>query len=150
MPHKTTANRINHRGFRGFNFRGRAFDALCRMHPPRPIRDAVDLDNATEIIDAMAGHKLTADQADYLDTLATLIERYESENDPVDTSAVTGADLLRSLMEANDMTTSDVGAILNVDRSHISHLLAGRRGMTWDHAKALADRFGLSPAVFMD
>ena len=35
--------------------------ALCQLHMPRPIRVKVDFDNATEITDAMAGHKLTRD-----------------------------------------------------------------------------------------
>lgn len=126
------------------------FDELCRFHPPRPIHDRIELDNTTAIIDAMAGHDLTDDQADYLDTLATLADRYETEHDPVDTSSVSGAALLRVLMEANDMTTTDVAEILGVDRSLVSHTLAGRRSLTWAHAKALGDRFAIDPATFME
>ena len=37
---------------------------LTMMLPLRPIRDAVDQENATQVIDAMAGHDLTADQDD--------------------------------------------------------------------------------------
>lgn len=127
----------------------RKFDELCRMHPPRPIHDAVELDNATEIIDTMAGHKLNRDQADYLDVIATLVERYEAEHDPLDDLDVTGAALLRSLMEANDLTTSDVGSLLGVDRSHVSHFLNGKRALTWTNAKTLGERFSLPPAGFM-
>jgi HTH-type transcriptional regulator/antitoxin HigA len=126
------------------------FDGLCRFHPPRPIHDRIDLDNATQIIDVMAGHELTDDQADYLDTLATLVDRYETEHDPVDTTGVTGVELLRVLMEANDMTAGDVAGILGVDRSLVSHALASRRALTWAHAKALGDHFAMSPAAFME
>ncbi|MHB1156066.1 MAG: helix-turn-helix domain-containing protein [Phycisphaerales bacterium] len=136
-------------------FRGPPTDTyagLVAALPPRPLHDATDYENAVEMVGRLAGYDLNADQGDYLEALAVFVERYEAEHEDthVDTSRVTGPDLLRSLMEANDLTTSDAGAILNVDRSHISHLLAGRRAMTWDHAKALADRFGLSAAVFMD
>ncbi len=125
------------------------FDELCRMHPPRPIHDAMECDSATEIIDAMAGHRLNRDQADYLDTLSTLVASYEDEHDPVDTSSVTSSHLLRSLMQANDMTTTDIGTLLNVDRTLISHILNDRRKLTWDHAKTLAKHFQLSPQAFM-
>jgi hypothetical protein len=45
------------------------YTGLCRMLTPRPIHDKVDFENVTEITDAMAGHKLTADQEDYFDLL---------------------------------------------------------------------------------
>jgi HTH-type transcriptional regulator/antitoxin HigA len=125
------------------------FEALCRMHPPRPIHDDAELARASDIIDAMAGHELNADQADYLDTLSTLVESYEDQHDPADTSGVTGGALLGSLMEANDLTAGDVAEILGTDRSLVSHVLAGRRGLTWGHAKALAERFAVAPAAFM-
>lgn len=143
MPAKTTTP---------IHFRDmpRTFDALCRMHPLRPIHDRIEQDNATEIIDAMAGRKLNRDQADYLDALSTLLDAYESAHDPVDTLNVTGSGLLRSLMEANDMTTADAADVLGVERSLVSHILAGRRAMTWNHAKALAERFALPAEAFMD
>ena len=53
---------------------------LCRTLMPRPIRDGVDYENVTEITDALAGHKLTADQEDYFDLLCRLIEVYESKH----------------------------------------------------------------------
>lgn len=143
MPAKT-ANPIDFRDL------PRTFDALCRSHPLRPIHDRLERDNATEIIDAMAGRKLNRDQADYLDALSTLLDAYESTHDPVDTLDVSGPDLLRSLMEANDMTTTDVADVLGVERSLVSHILAGRRALTWPHAKALAERFALSAEAFMD
>ena len=45
---------------------------LCRILTPRPIHDEVEFQNVTEITDAMAGHKLTADQEDYFDLLCRL------------------------------------------------------------------------------
>ena len=40
------------------------YAGLCRILTPRPIYDKADYENVTEVTDAMAGHKLTADQAD--------------------------------------------------------------------------------------
>ncbi|MCX6866670.1 MAG: hypothetical protein NTV46_10725, partial [Verrucomicrobia bacterium] len=56
----------------------KTYEALCRLHMPRTLHDEIELDAVTEIIDLMAGHQLTADQADYLETLAALAEAYES------------------------------------------------------------------------
>ena len=49
------------------------YAGLCRMLTPRTIHDKVDFVNVTEITDALAGHKLTADQEDYFDLLCRLI-----------------------------------------------------------------------------
>jgi hypothetical protein len=55
----------------------RDYQGLISMFPLRPIHDQVDLDNATEIGDAMAGHDLSPDQEDYFDVLTTLMNEYE-------------------------------------------------------------------------
>ncbi len=44
------------------------------MHLLRPIHDQVDAENAAEMIDLLAGHKLNAEQTDYLDLLSDLYE----------------------------------------------------------------------------
>ena len=126
------------------------FEQLCRYHPPRPIHDDRELENLTEIVDAMAGHELNADQADYLDLLSTLVDRYEQEHHPMDTSGVSGVDLLRHLMDEHGLAASDVAEVLDVDRSLVAHVLNGNRSLTWHHAKALSERFGLPPSAFMD
>ena len=46
-----------------------SYEDLVRLHMPRPIHDEDELENATELIDLMAGHDLSADQEDYLDLL---------------------------------------------------------------------------------
>src|SRR5947199_139916 len=54
---------------------------LVAHFPPRPIHDAVDYDNTTEIVMAMAGHTLNQDQADYLKVLSEMILQYNHEHD---------------------------------------------------------------------
>jgi len=53
----------------------KTYEALCRLHMPRTLRDTIDLDAVTEIIDLMAGHSLSADQADYLEAHAWPLKR---------------------------------------------------------------------------
>ncbi|MFM2295530.1 MAG: hypothetical protein RLZZ350_1943, partial [Verrucomicrobiota bacterium] len=79
---------------------------LCRTLTPRPIHDKVDYENVTEITDAMAGHKLTADQEDYFDLLCRLIEDYDKEHAQLESAKVTGLDALQHLLEAHDMSAA--------------------------------------------
>jgi len=56
------------------------FASLNAMLPLRPINDRIDLGNAMEVVDRLAVlAKRTADQEDYLETLSTLIEKYEAD-----------------------------------------------------------------------
>ena len=68
------------------------YAGLCTMVMPRPIHDQVEMGNVIEIAEAMAGHTLTVDQADYFDLLCRLIEDYEQDH--VSTSKVSGMEAL--------------------------------------------------------
>ena len=90
------------------------YAGLCRLLTPRTIHDKVDFANVTEITDAMAGHKLTADQEDYFDLLCHLIEDYEKEHTQLDTAKVTALDALQHLLDAHDMSAADLARLLDV------------------------------------
>jgi hypothetical protein len=53
----------------------KAYNVLAGILMPRPLHDKIDLENATEIVDLIAGHKLNNEQEDYLDAVATFIEK---------------------------------------------------------------------------
>lgn len=127
-----------------------SWDKLIRMHPLRPIHDDVELANATEIIDAMAGHELNPDQEDYLDALSTLIEAYEAEHHPIDVSGVSGIEILRSLLKDHGMSATDLARLLGVHRSHGAKILRGERSLTTTHLKILAEKFKVRPELFLD
>ena len=57
------------------------YPALVAMFPPRPIHDSVDYANTLDVVLAMAGHKLTPDQDDYLSLLSELILQFDREHD---------------------------------------------------------------------
>lgn len=124
------------------------FDGLCRMFPLRPIHDEVDLANATEVIDAMAGHDLNQDQADYLEALSELVGAYEDVHYGKDLSHVTPREALQYLVEQNDMTASALGELLG-NRSLGSKLLRGERELSKAHIRKLCERFKVSPALFI-
>ncbi len=114
---------------------------------PRPIRDKVDFQNVTEITDAMAGHKMPADQEDYFDLLCRLIEDYEKEH--VDPPKVTGLEALQHLVDAQGMTAADLARLLGVHRTLGAMILRGERKLTLNHVRTLSRHFGVSADLFL-
>ena len=65
----------------------KTYSELVQLMPPRTIHDDGDLENVTEIIDRLTVlDRPTKDQADYLDTLATLVAAYENAEHQIDVS----------------------------------------------------------------
>lgn len=126
----------------------RTFEGLSRMFLLRPIHDDVDHANATEVIHALAGHRLNEDQADYLEALTTLVVAYEDARHAMDTSHLSGLDSLTYLLDANGMTGADLGRLLgNVSLG--GKILRGERELSKAHLRVLAERFKVSPALFL-
>lgn len=80
-----------------------------------------------------------------LDTLGTLIHAYEEEHFPIPAS--TGADVLRFLMEEHGLTQSDLPEVGS--QGVVSEILNGKRELNVRQIRALAERFGVSTAVFV-
>jgi HTH-type transcriptional regulator/antitoxin HigA len=126
----------------------RDYQRLVSMYPLRPIHDQVDLENATEIADAMAGHDLSPDQEDYFDVLTTLMNEYElshvaqpvRQHDPIGN--------LQFLMEQHTLTASDIGRILG-QRELGSKILRGDRELSKTHIRKLADYFHVNAGMFV-
>ncbi len=143
-PVKTTATRLT------FSRLPTTFEGLVKFHPPRPFHDATAYDNIAEIIDvlAIAGPRLNADQADYLELLATLVERYDAEH--VEKLPVSsGLDLLKHLVDEHELGGDGLAKVLTVDRSVAYRILKGERSLTATHLKALGAHFGVSAHLFL-
>ena len=132
------------------NFRRlpKTYGALVAVLPPRPIHDDVDLANATEMLDRLAGFDLNADQEDYLEALSTFVEAYESERFPIDDSRITPLDALKALLGEHGMTASDLGRLLG-NRTLGAAILASRRDLSKAHIKRLAEHFKVEPGLFL-
>ncbi|MEY4490049.1 MAG: hypothetical protein RIQ79_2557 [Verrucomicrobiota bacterium] len=121
---------------------------LIALHIPRPLHDQIAYDNTVEVIDALAGHKLNADQEDYLELLSQLVEAYETEHlGPP--PGLSGLKALKFLLEENQLTGDDLAALLDVDRSTAYKLLKGTRNLTTDHIRRLVHRFHVSAELFI-
>jgi len=126
----------------------KTYGGLVAWLPPRPIHDDVDLANATEVIDRLAGFDLNADQEDYLEALSTFVEAYEAERFPMADSRIDPLDALKALLAEHDMTASDLGRLLG-NRTLGAAILNGRRSLSKTHIKKLAEHFKVEPGLFL-
>ena len=125
----------------------KTYAGLMAMHMLRPIHDQVDAENAAEMIDLLAGHKLNAEQTDYLDLLSDLYEKWESTQFPI--SRARGAELLRLVLTARGEKAADLAKLLGIDASLAYRLLRSERQLTAVQIRKLADRYGLDPVALL-
>jgi len=119
--------------------------------PPQAILDDVHLQNSVEMIDElMANGKLTKGQASYLETLVQLVQAYEASHHAIEVSGISGLDSLKHLLEQSEMSASDLARLLGMHASMGSKILKGDRSLTVGHLKKLAERFKVSPEIFID
>jgi HTH-type transcriptional regulator / antitoxin HigA len=125
------------------------FTELVCVWVPRAIHDYVEFVNAVEIIDAMAGFELNAEQEDYLETVSILADEYDRRHRPQPARAKP-LEVLRHLVEEHNLSSRALGRILGKDESLGSKILSGDRAITVDHAVTLAKHFGIRPEAFLD
>lgn len=80
-----------------------------------------------------------------LDTLGTVIHAYEEKHYPMPDCS--GAEVLRYLMEEHNLKQSDLPEVGS--QGVVSEILSGQRELNVRQIRALTQRFGLSPAVFI-
>ena len=126
----------------------KVYAELVAMLPPRPIHDEVDLANASEMIERLAGFDLNGDQEDYLDALSVFVEAYEAERFPMEDTRMEPLEALKALLAEHGMTASDLGRLLG-NRTLGAAILAGRRSLSKAHIKKLAAHFKVEPGLFL-
>ncbi|HEX3724038.1 MAG TPA: helix-turn-helix domain-containing protein [Nitrolancea sp.] len=128
---------------------GEDYLELVRLFPPRMIRDDEELDRAIAVVDDLLDRlELSSEQREYLAVLGLLIEDYERTH--VELPDVTGVDLLRHLIEENELTQSDLAPLFGGNRSIVSEVLHGKRKLALSHIQRLAEYFGLPADLFID
>ncbi len=132
----------------GFTQLPKTYARLVALLAPRPIHDDAELDNTLEIIDAMAGFDLNADQADYLDAISTFVEAYEQQRFPMTETFDTPLKALKALLAEHGMSASDLGRLLG-NRTLGAAILSGNRGLSKTHIKKLAEQFKVAPGLFL-
>lgn len=80
-----------------------------------------------------------------LDTLGTVIHAYEEKHYPI--PECSGVEVLKFLMEEHRLEPADLPNLGSPDT--VLEILNGERDLTVTHIRALAERFQVSPAVFV-
>jgi HTH-type transcriptional regulator / antitoxin HigA len=94
----------------------------------------------------MVGDRETHPLMGLLDVVTVFVHDYEERN--VEIPDATPAVVLGFLMEQNNLRQSDLAEDFG-SQSNVSEVLSGKREINARQARALAKRFGVSPAVFI-
>jgi len=95
----------------------------------RPIRNQADYDAAVAEIERLWNADPGTDDGDRLDILATLVEKFENEHWPIDTSRVDAVDMLIYLIDEGGHTQAELAELLG-SRSRASEILCRKRALT--------------------
>lgn len=122
---------------------------LVKAFPLRPLRSRRELIAAGRILDRYVGRgNLAPGQRDYVAALSHFVEDYEQQQISARLESLSPIDLLRHLMEENDMNTTDLGHVLG-SRGLASEVLNGTRGLSKSLIRKLARRFAVDPSLFL-
>ena len=81
----------------------------------------------------------------FLDTLGTVLHAYEEQHHEM--PKCSGAEMLRALMDEHGLAQADLPEVGS--QGVVSEILRGKRELNVRQIRALAERFGVSPAVFI-
>ncbi len=115
-----------------------------------PVRNERDYERMQALMDELlnvVGDDEDHPLADLLDVIGMLVAQYEDENTPGLESAKP-LDVLRFLIEQHGLKQTDLRKEIGT-QGVVSEILCGNRRINARQAKALARRFGVSPAVFL-
>ncbi|WP_414443292.1 helix-turn-helix domain-containing protein [Burkholderia sp. 22PA0106] len=133
----------------GFPAIAKTWSALQEQVFLKPIRDEGDHRKMVALANELADHlHLEADEGplhDLFDLVTDLIEGWESRQ--VALPKAEPREVLRYLLEAHGLKQKDLADIASP--TLISDILAGRRAISKNVAKALAERFGTDMSVFV-
>lgn len=115
----------------------------------RPIRNEEHYEQMVAVMNALldtVGDDEEHELADLLDLVGQLVEDYEASRHALPEAAPHEA--LRFLMDRHGLHQADLAEELG-GQPVVSDILNGKREINARQAKALAARFGVSPAVFL-
>ena len=112
----------------------------------RPIKTKADHRAALKEIERLMDAKPGSPAGDRLDVLATLVEHYESQHEPIEPP--NPVDALLYHMESRGLARRDLEPYLG-SRARVAEVLNRRRPLTIDMIRKLHDGLGISAAVLI-
>ena len=132
-----------------FALKGKSRDTYMELvlaFPLSSIRSEAHLQAAQRVMDRLlAKRHLDAGTEMYLDALSDLVAIYEDEHHPIEPA--TDADLLRHLLEAKDVSQSQLCAASGIAKSSVSEILAGKKPFSRQMIRKLAEFFHVDASV---
>lgn len=89
---------------------------------------------------------LTLEETALYKLLVTLIEVYEAKHYPMD--EVKPHEVLRHIIEASGISQADLANLIGSD-NEVSEILSGKRAINETQARAIGERFKVSPSFFI-
>lgn len=116
----------------------------------RPIRNEADYDWALAEITPYFENEpqLGTPESDRFEVLATLIDAYEREHWPIETTTMTPLEALKEFMVLSGKTQSDLAELLGY-RSRASDILLGKRKLTVDMMGKLVREWDMPPSLLV-
>jgi HTH-type transcriptional regulator/antitoxin HigA len=112
----------------------------------KPIRTEQDYAAAIAEVGRLWDAKAGTPEGDRLDVLATLIDAYEAERDPIDPPDP--IDAIKFRMEQQGLTRKDLERMLGT-RTRVSEVLNRRRGLSIAMIRRLHAELGISAEVLI-
>jgi HTH-type transcriptional regulator / antitoxin HigA len=122
------------------------YGRLLQAIQPKPIRTKKEhayFLGEIETLMRKGEDNLASAERDMLELLVKLVHDYERAAFPMKKS--TPAEMLEFLMEENNLKAAD----LPLPASRVSEILRGNRAISKTQARVLAERFNVSPALFI-
>jgi HTH-type transcriptional regulator/antitoxin HigA len=114
---------------------------------PHVIHTEAENERCTTVLASLLRKRNRTGEEDRLAELLTLlIEDFEEKEYPMPRRAGP-VDILRHLMDANDLRQTDLLDVFGA-ASVISEVLKGKRELSKNHISKLSERFHISPALF--
>lgn len=127
---------------------------LVHRFPLRPIRNQDDYATALDIGKSLASRRnLSSGESDYADVLSRLIRDYDEQHSSLRRARATGQkptpiEMLKYLMEEHGMNSVALGKMVG-GSGQASMILSGKRELSKANIRTLAERFKVSPALFI-
>ena len=121
---------------------------LRAILPLGQLRSKKEYERAVKLLDAILdeiGEDEKNPMAELADAIGVFVERYESEHVPL--AAGNPSDVLKFLMSEHGLRQTDLPEIGT--QGVVSEVLAGKRELNTRQIRKLANRFGVSAAVFV-
>jgi HTH-type transcriptional regulator / antitoxin HigA len=131
----------------------KVYAELCSHFPLAPVQSDAQMRQANRMIDRLMDYLNNDPSAaeaievsKYLTVLSDLVGAFDAKRFKFEKSEP--REILAYLMEAHQLNQSDLGEEIG-SQSVVSDILSGKRSLNVGHIKRLAERFKVSPALFV-